>query len=64
MKLLRFDAQNTTVKQAKRNASVFYNSRKTQTVEEFEYNTNNGVYVFRRFNKIYPNGFIRLGKWK
>jgi len=64
MEKLIFNQNEKTVIEAKRLASIHYNKKKTKSVEEFSYQTDNGTYYFTRINTISPNGEIKFGKWK
>lgn len=58
-----FDTK-TSVANAKRQASRFFNKNENiSVINEFNYNTSNGNYVFTRINKIYPNNTVTFGKW-
>ena len=66
MELFGFLQSEVSIVTAKRLASRYYNKKgKIKPVEQFRYIlvNNGGVLVFRRFNKIYPNGVVTFGKW-
>ncbi len=65
---ISFFADKTSVSEAKRKASIHFNSLAKQNfnwsaVNEFNYVTSNGTYVFTRINKIQPNNIVIVGKW-
>ena len=64
MDLIKFYQSKTSIKEAKRQASLHFNKLTTKVVESFEYQTDNGLYTFVRINKISPNGLIIFGQWK
>ena len=59
---ISFFADKTTVKEAKRKASLKFN-KQVKPIDEFNYVTPNGTYVFTRRNIIAPNGFVKFGNW-
>ena len=63
-KRLQFNQDDKTVKEAKRKASIIFNKNKTKSINEFNYVTKNGTYVFTRRNIICPNGTVIFGTWK
>ena len=64
-KRLTFYSEKTSLKEAKRQSSIHFNKpfEKISPVNEFNYVTSSGTYVFTRINKIRPNGFVIFGKW-
>lgn len=67
-KRITFYSEHTPIKEAKRKASLHFNNEAKlsnhKPVNEFNYVTTNGTYVFFRRNRIYPSGFVILGTWK
>jgi len=66
---LTFNANQTSVKEAKRKASIIYNRLGThfniyKPLDEFNYVTENGTYVFYRRNIICPNNTVTIGNWR
>lgn len=52
-----------SVHAAKANATRHFNKIGYSTVDQFEYRTKNGNYVFHRRNVISPDGMVTFGKW-
>jgi hypothetical protein len=64
VKRLTFYSSKMNVIEAKRQASKIFNKQETKPLEEFNYVTENGTYVFSRRNIISPSGQITFGKWE
>jgi hypothetical protein len=66
-KILVYNENEATVREAKRTASKIFNLygklTRYKPIDEFKYVTKNGTYHFHRRNIIYPNGIVKLGKW-
>ena len=52
-----------SVTAAKAKATRHFNKIGHSTVDQFEYRTKSGIYVFHRRNKISPDGVVVFGKW-
>jgi hypothetical protein len=62
---ISFFSEKVSLSVAKRKASIHFNHRdRISVVNEFNYVTSTGVYVFTRINKISPNNHVIFGIWR